>query len=244
MPAAPPAPPREAPYTAVEFDLLDDQGNPVTLTLSNGSILVTVVRTIGGNLYSYYPRLTGLPILLGSSITVTQYGQPIRATPNGGSIQFRFDASIWIWTAYHWIGRPFRVYEGSRPSQFATMIDVDADMVLVYAGRIAGLTHDTFVATVETTDASLDIDNPLVTDFYDVTFPVAIQGKPRPTARGQFFSEEPTIVDEPNQLYEVQSLPQGLWNISEVRVGGVPWTQVPAPPQPGQREKRSNRGSR
>ena len=175
--AAPPAPPREEPYVAVEFDLLDDTGNPVTLLLSNNG---SVVRTLGGALHQYYPRLTGLPIQLGATITVTQYGQPVRTQPNGGAIQFHLDESIWIWTAYHWIGRPFRAYEGNPATPFATMVDVDADMQLVYVGRVAGFTQDTLVATVQTTDASLDIDNPLVTNFYDVTFPVGLQGKPRP----------------------------------------------------------------
>lgn len=225
----PPPPPRSEPFTAVEFDLLDDLGNPVTLLICNGG-MATVMR----HGIPYYPRLTNLPILLGSTITVTQYGSPVRAQPNAGVIQFRIDASIWIWTAYHWIGRPFRVYEGSRPVQFATIVDVDADMVLVYAGRVGGFSHDCFTATVQTTDASLDLDNPLVTSFYDVTFPVSIQGKPRPTARGKFFSAQPVIVDETAQIYEVQSLPQGLWTIDEIRVGGVPWTRVVAPPAPGQ----------
>jgi hypothetical protein len=224
----PPNPPRAEPFTAVEFDVLDDQGNPVTLLICNGGMATVVRRGL-----PYYPRLTNLPILLGSTITVTQYGSPVRAQPNGGVIQFHFDEGIWIWTSYHWIGRPFRVYEGSRSSPFAAVVDVDADMVLVYSGRVAGFSHDCFTATVKTTDAGLDLDNPLVTNFYDVTFPTAIQGKPRPTARGKFFSAEPVIVDETAQIYELQSLPQGLWSIEEVRVGGVPWDPSPFPPIPG-----------
>ncbi len=227
----PPMPPRTEPYVAVEFDLLDDSGNPATILLCNRG---TVTRTLAGGFFGYQPLLTGLPILLGATITVTQYGQPVRATPNGGAIQFRLSEAVWIYTAYHWIGRTFRVYEGSAANPPIPLADVDADMVLVYVGRVAGFTHDTITATVQTTDASLDIDNPLVTNFYDVTFPVAIQGLPRPTARGSFFSAQPVIADETQQLYEVQSLPQGLDAISEVRVGGVPWTQVVAPPAPGQ----------
>lgn len=223
----PPKPPRAEPFTAVEFDVLDDQGKPVTLLLSNGG-RATVMR----HGVPYYPRLTNLPILLGSTITVTQYGSPVRAQPNGGTIQFRLDESIWNWTNYHWIGRRFRVYEGARSSPFTGVVDVDADMVRVYVGRVAGLTHDAFTVTVQTTDAGLDLDNPLVTDFYDVTFPTAIQGKPKPTCRGEFFSAEPVIVDETAQIYELQSLPQGLWAIREVRVGGVPWDQT-ATPVPG-----------
>lgn len=230
MPIVPsPPPPRSEPFVAVEFDVLDDQGNPVTLLLSNGG-MATVMR----NGLPYYPRLTNLPILLGSTITVTQYGSPVRAQPNAGVIQFRFDEGIWIWAAYRWIGRAFRVYEGQRSAPFATIVDVDADMFLVYAGRVAGFSHDCFTATVQTTDAGLDIDNPIVTDFYDVTFPVGIQGKPRPTVRGKFFSAQPVIVDETAQIYELQSLPQGLDSIDEVRVGGVPWIQAAAPPAPGQ----------
>jgi hypothetical protein len=224
-----PNPPRVEPYVAVEFDLLDDLLNPITIVLCNGG-MCTVMR----NGVPYYPRLTNLPIIIGSTITVTQYGEAVRATPNDGSIQFRFDAGIWIWTAYHWIGRTYRIYEGSRPTPFAATIDVDADMTLVYTGRVAGLTHDCFTATVQTTDASLDLDNPIVTNFYDNAFPIGIQGKPRPTARGGFFSAEPVILNDTAQLYEVQSLPEGLQSITEVRIGGVPWTQVAAPPPPGQ----------
>src|SRR5271167_1569511 len=109
-----PQAPRESPFVAVEVDLVDGNDNLATLRLSNRG---TVTRTVSGVLYVYDPRLTGLPILLGTSINVSEYGQPVRAQPNGGTIEFLIDATIWPLfedpPAYHWIGRIFRVYEGS-----------------------------------------------------------------------------------------------------------------------------------
>jgi hypothetical protein len=232
MPTAPPpAAPRDDPYVAVEFDVLDTSGAAARLLLCNRGV---VTRTLGGALYEYYPRLTGLPIQLGASITVTQYGSAIRSTPNAGTIQFLLDASIWPWTAYHWIGRAFRVYEGAAPPSPMPLADVDADLVLVYTGRVANFTHDTITATVQTTDASSDFNKPLVTDFYDATFPVSLQGKPKPYLWGAAFSIAPVIESETFQTWRVSARPGGLDAITAVRVGGVPWTQVTAPPGPGQ----------
>lgn len=230
---------------AVEFDLLDTAGNPITLRLCNSGNRGMITRNVGG-LHQYDPRLTGLPIQLGTSLNVVSYGNPVETQPNGGVIQFAIGANentittpdtVWDWFSYRWIARPFRVFEGDAEAVAdKVVVDVDADMVPVYAGRVSGITHDTLTATVQTTDESILLNRPLVTDFYDATFPAGIQGKPKPYLWGSAYSLAPVLEQEVTQTYRVSARPGGLSGIqiSEVRVGGVPWQPVTGVPAQGQ----------
>jgi len=232
-----PEPTREDPlWVAVEFDLVGPNNNDFMLRIGNRG---TLTRVVGGQLHEYDPRLTNLPIQLGTTITVTgsisvtQYGSPTRTQPNGGTIEFALDEKVWEFLSYHWVGHKFRVYEGENDDP--ARADVDADLTLVYAGRIAGITYDTKTASIQTTDETIQWDNPLVTDFYDQTSPVAIRGRPKPYVWGLAYSIKPEIEDEAAQIWGVSHRPGGLDTILEVRVGGVPWNlNFSGPPGPGE----------
>ncbi len=217
-------------WVAVEVDVFDENDDPLTIRMGNRG---TIKRTVDGVLYQYEPRLAQIPLQLGTTINVTQYGSPVRGQPNGGVIQFEVDAAIWQWFQYRWIGQTFRVYEGQSVDPIQT--DVDEDLTLVYVGRIASLKHDTLIGTLQTTDESLQWDNPLVTSFYDTSFPAPLQGKPKPFLWGYGFGIEPQIEDEATQKYAVSHRPGGLDFISQVRVGGIPWNfNAAGPPSQGE----------
>jgi len=80
---------------------------------------------------------------------------------------------------------------------------------LVYVGRVADITHDSKIASIQTTDETIQWDNPLITDFYNATYPVAIQGKPKPYLWGLRVSLKPEIEDEANQIWGVSHRPGG-----------------------------------
>jgi len=232
-----PIQPREDPmWVAVEFDLVGPNNNDFMLRIGNRG---TLTRVVGGELHEYDPRLTNLPIQLGATITVTgsisvtQYGSPTRTQPNGGTIEFTLDEKVWEFLSYHWIGHKFRVYEGENDDP--ARADVDADLTQVYAGRIANITYDTKTASIQTTDETIQWDNPLITDFYDPATPVAIRGRPKPYVWGLAYSIKPEIEDEANQIWGVSHRPGGLDQILEVRVGGIPWNlNAAGPPGPGE----------
>jgi hypothetical protein len=213
---------------AVEIDLhAGGTGGPTTidvaLQLCNAGPLI---RDFSGLKLQYEPRLV-TPILLGTRISAELYGRPAAPQPNAGTIEIMLDRNWpWFQFQYHWLYRTFRVYEGiSAEGDYA-------DLALVYTGRISGIQYDNQKATLTTTDASADLDKPLVTALYDATFPVAIQGKPLPQLWGTGYSIEPRLINEANLIYQVSRRP--LDSVIELRVGGVPWRQVAAPPAQGE----------
>jgi len=213
---------------AVEIDLhAGGTGGATTLDvllqLCNAGPLI---RDSAGLKTQYEPRLV-TPILLGTRISAELYGRPSAPQPNAGTIEIMLDRNWpWFQFQYHWLYRTFRVYEGIAPTgDFA-------DLDLVYTGRISAIVYDNQKATLTTTDASADLDKPLVDVVYNATYPVAIQGKPLPQLWGTGYSIEPRLIDEANLIYHVSRRP--LDSVIELRVGGVPWRQVAAPPAQGE----------
>lgn len=165
------------PLVAVEFDLYD--GTQIaTLRLCNYGPLIA---TAAGYRVQYEPRLI-TPIQLGTRVNGEQYGSPERGTPNSGLIEFgiaRRDnmTDIWPFLDYHWKGRTFRVYLGEIGDRYE-------DLAIVYSGRVEDLTHDTLKASVKTTDASLDLDKPLVAELYGIVLGEAVSGTTQTNAPG------------------------------------------------------------
>lgn len=224
---------------AVEFDLYSDRLQGIrTVRLCNRGPLFS--RLFPGE--NYEPRLN-TPINLGTTISFQSYGQPLRALDNQGVIEFKIGNEIVAWqgirqyTSFvdrmldgdlHWIGGSFRVYEGERaPNNFVEELE------LVYSGRVTDVSHDTKTCSVRTGDASIDLDNPLVSDLYPVTSLPSIASKPRPLTIGTVFCIEPVLVDEINLIYEASNRP--IDGISDSRVGGISWPQsLVGPPGPGE----------
>lgn len=189
------------------------------------------VTTIDGERQAFDPRLF-VPIQIGSRIAAEQYGTPVRGAANGGTIDFTLgsgrlgaDPDIWPWLAHHWKGRTFRVYLGD-PG------DAYEDLELAYTGRVDNLTHDTLRASIGTTDARSDLDVPIVDDLYADSAPEALRGRPKPELRGQRNCIAPVLIDEAALIYQVSRLP--LDDITELRVGGIPWDRVASSPGPAQ----------
>ena len=219
-------------FVAVEFDLpysVADSGL-VTLRLANRGPLTGLVA----GLPVLYEPLLYTPILLGTQAVTLTSGLPVRAQPNGGTIEFALDEAIsWalVDQGHIWPGAVFRLYEGYSAAGLLS------DLTLAYTGRVADLSQDTLKATVKTTDGSLDLDNNLVSDFYDATYPTALQGRPRPWGRGRRLSVEPVFVDQANLIYEVGydgGATPVLDDITELRVGGIAWQRVAGAPAQSQ----------
>lgn len=94
----------------------------------------------------------------------------------------------------------------------------------VFTGRVTDLKHTmTGVVRVSlsTTDAGIDLDNPIVGDQYDDTALEPLRGKPKPELRGTCKNVQPALIDDANQIYQVSRL--ALVSVEKVRVGGVEW---------------------
>lgn len=205
------------PQVAIEFDLFDANSRGISiLRLCNFGPLFTITDLS----QNYEDRLIP-PILLGTSISVQSYGQPMRALANQGTIEFRLDESYALKIfddSLHWVGRTFRVYEGQQsPRGYVE------DLELVYSGRVTDVTHDTLRATIRTGDASVDLDVPLVTVLYPDDALPAIAGKPKSEALGTVICVEPTLIDSVDVVYDVSTIP--IQAIFDLRVGGISWGQ-------------------
>ncbi len=220
--------------TVVEIDTWNGDAT-VTLRLSDvGPVIGTAAA----------PRLYA-PIEIGSRIIADQYGDVLPTVgSNGGSVDFALargrigataevaDPVTWDWLDRQWTGRAIRAYTGSPGDSFE-------DYTLSYTGRVDDLTHDTLRASVKIGAASLDLDDVLVSDLYpkdDAAFPETIQGRPKPELRGQANNVNPILLTDSELgaplTYQVSRLP--LDDITEVRVGGIPWDRVTINPLAGQ----------
>lgn len=229
-------------WIALEIDLIQQVSNvPFTLRLGNRGSLQ---RTVAGVRYQYEPRLQ-TDIIIGTAISIATdtagtgistpfYQQPLRGQPNGGTISWIIDPSRgWYGiTPSIIIGRTFRLYTG-RTSQ-DLYADVDTDLTLVYTGHVVNYTFDVTAnppaATIQTTDASSELDKSLVDDLYPANFPiVSLQGRPKPQLWGRKFSVEPVLENQVSLTYRVTRIEAGVVELDDVTslsVGGVPWRRV------------------
>lgn len=235
--------PRQAELvTAVELDLWDGAAIQTLRLCDVGPVIsaegVGTETASGG----FDPRLD-VPLQIGSRIVTGDLGDVLRtAGSNGGTLEFTLADSrignpntpnpFWAWLDYHWAGRTFRIYTGARSARFV-------DYTLSYSGRVDDLTHDTLKASVKLADASIDLDDVLVSDLYpkdDDNIPETIQGRPKPEVRGEAFNIAPILLTDTDAgaplTYQVSRLP--LDDITEVRVGGIPWDRVALDPVAGQ----------
>jgi hypothetical protein len=119
------------------------------------------------------------------------------------------------------------------------------DLDLVYTGHITNFGFDLTasggaVASINTTDASSDLDKSLVDDFYPADFViVSLRGKPRPQLWGRAYSIAPVIEDEADLIYRVAR--NALDDVLEVRVGGVPWRRRTGPGRRGEQHQITSR---
>jgi len=206
---------------AVEIDLHD---GTVVETLRLASGLVPLAATVDGVRVQYDPRLY-VPLQFGTRISGEQYGEPLRGEVNAGQIDFALDETIWPKLEYHWKGRALRVY-------LAAPGDDHDDFELVFTGRVDELTHDTLTGKIKTLAGIAALDGPIVSDLYGDDAPEALRGRPKPELRGERKCIAPTLIDGVAQIYQVSRLP--LAEITEVRVGGVPWQEAASPPGDGE----------
>lgn len=232
-------------WIALEIDIIQEiTGTLDTLCLGNRGSLQ---RTINGVLRQYEPRLL-TDIVIGTAISIATdtattgtttpfYQSPLRGQPNGGSISWIIDPSP-NWYGFNnfnnavLLGRTFRLYVGRTTTD--VMADVDADLTLVYTGHVANYTFDVManppVATIQTTDASSNLDKSLVSDLYPADFPiVSLQGRPKPQLWGKKFSIEPVLEDQVSLTYRVTRIEAGvvaLEDVTKLTVGGVPWRRI------------------
>ncbi len=232
-------------WVALEVDLWDTVApeNPdgtTTLLLSNRGPLT---RVINGELRQYLPRLI-VPITVSNNLTIfsgdqfgggTMFQQPLRTGNNSTTISWAIDPDFADYlqpSRFHWIGRVWRLYEGRTATDIG--VDVDADLALVYTGNVTGLAYTldgSPTATMQCTDASSSLDKSLVDDFYPDDFPIeSLRGKPRPQLWGRAVSIVPVLEDEANLIYRVSRTP--LDDVTELRVGGVPWRRTFTAPGP------------
>jgi hypothetical protein len=227
-----PTPQREL-VTAVEFDLWD--GDAIT------TLRLCDVGPILGSEHAFEPRLF-VPLEIGSRVIAGGFSDVLpSAGSSGGTIEFSLqdsrvgfqavDNPIWAWLSLHWQGRTFRIYTGEPGSRFA-------DYTLAYTGRVDDLTHDTLKASVKITDASIDLNDVLVSDLYpkEDGIPDSIQGRPKPEVRGTVYNVAPILLTDTDSgaplTYQLSRLE--LDDIPEVRVGGIPWDRVALDPVAGQ----------
>jgi hypothetical protein len=207
---------------AVEIDLYSDRAGGVDmLRLCNFGPLFSSTT-----LEQYQAKLSDAAIAVGTSISISSYGQPMRALSNQGRIAFAIDDEIYPYLGadYHWIGVEFRVYQGAlQPGNWRE------DLALVYVGRVTNLTHDTRVATVQLGDASVDLDVPIIDEMYPTVAPDSgdlagenIANTPKPQVWGSVICVQPVLIDSANFVYDVSPL-TGLTAVNEVRIGDIPW---------------------
>lgn len=193
---------------AVEIDAFDGQAIQTQRFFTGRGPLIA---TVDGVRVQYAPGLM-VPLQFGTTISAEQYGAAVRGAPSGGDISYDLNASQWTPLAYHYLGREVRVSAGETALERA------------FTGRVTDLKHTmTGVVRVSlsTTDAGVDLDNPIVDDQYDDTALEPLRGKPKPELRGTCKNVQPALIDDANQIYQVSRL--ALVSVEKVRVGGVEW---------------------
>ncbi len=252
-------------WVALEIDLRPQGTSEdiYTLRLGNRGSLQRIVNNVryqySPRLITDITIGTGISISTGSTSTPF-YQQPLRGQPNGGTISWVIDPNSPEWYGpgdTSIIGSTFRLYTGytfddgpttgrdwsgdfSRdfgPTYISP--DVDNNLTLVYTGHVVDLAIDVTgrppTATIQTTDASSNLDRSLVDDLYPLDFPIAsLQGKPKPQLIGRKFSIAPILEDQVSLTYRVTRVQPGVINLGEVTqltVGGVPWRRA-APANP------------
>ena len=221
--------PAVLPIIAIDVDAYDGQ---TTRTIRYCASSVPLVGTVGTVRAQYLPGLV-TPLKLGSSISAEQYGSPVRGAPAGGGISYDLREEEWAELAWHYQGREFRAYLGDTATGYPSL-------GLVYKGRVADLTFPVagvIRAQLSITDASADLDNPIVDAVYPDTALEPIRGLPLPELiGGPCLSHEPVLIDDPSGVYQITrpiaDFP--LVAVDNLRVGGVPWQQTTGTPFPGQ----------
>ncbi len=244
-------------WVALEIDLRPQSTNEAiyTLRLGNRGPLQRIVHNVryqySPRLITDITIGTGISISTGSTATPF-YQQPLRGQPNGGTISWIIDPNSPEWFGpgdTSIIGSTFRLYTGYTfddgpttgkdwssdfSSDFGPIYispDVDNNLTLVYTGHVVDFAIDITgrppTATIQTTDASSDLDKSLVDDLYPSDFPIAsLQGKPKPQLIGRKFSIEPILEDQVSLTYRVTRLDPGeiaLGDVTQLTVGGIPW---------------------
>lgn len=153
-----------APLIAVAFDLADPfTGATSTYYLSSGECR----GTVSAARMQCLPVLD-LPIRIGSAISAESFGSPIAVNTSIGEIRFGLKDTDAVNTLalldLEWEGRAFRVYEGLAGQEFQSLTHI-------FTGRVVNIGHDgANFARVLVTDASLDLDVPLVPFHYGQEF--------------------------------------------------------------------------
>lgn len=209
---------------AVEVDSYD---GAETQTLRYFSGRDPLTATVDGERVQYTPGLM-VSFKFGSTINAEQYGRAVRGAANGGDVIFDVSQADQAKLGFHYQGRSFRAYAGD-------VDDGHAGLSLVYTGRVTDLRHPlggVIRAQLSTTDAGVDLDNPIVSDLYDDTELEAIRGKSKPELWGSCKSVKPVLIDEANQIYQITRL-STLVAVDALRVGGVAWQQTVGTPGAG-----------
>lgn len=205
---------------AVEIDAWDVENEvEVTIGLCNKGSL-TAVEYIRG----FEPNLI-TPVQIGSGILGGGYGEPIRAEPNLGKIEFELDEITWPWLDYSYFGREIRIYKGEMGDRFG-------DLELVFKGKTTGdVDHDELKAGFTITDNGFNLNKPLINELYENTG-LTIDGLPKPRLYGRGFNIEPILIDDIGLIYQISD--RKLYGILEIRVGGIPWEKKNYASEPGQ----------
>jgi hypothetical protein len=241
-----PTPQRDL-VTAVEFDLLNGSATE-TLRLCDVGPVLGVSATETTTISAGFRPCLYVPVEIAARIVSDGLNDVMPASgDSGGSIRFSMrdsrpgypdtDPPLWQYLDMSWIGRHVRIYTGEQGDLFD-------DYELSYIGRVNDLTHDTLDATVKVSGTSIDLDDVLVPYLYD-TFaiisgesgvPEVLLGKPLPELRGKAFNIPAILVSDTDfgapLYYQVSRRP--LSDITEVRVGGIPWDKVAFSPVAGQ----------
>lgn len=210
---------------AIEIDSFDGVETQTQRYFSGRDPLTA---TISGDRVQYRPGLL-VPFKYGATINAEQYGSAVRGAANGGDISFDMNAADWTALAYHYQGRAVRAYAGDAADGYA-------GLSLAYTGRVTDMRHSlggVIRAQLSTTDAGVDLDNPLVDDQYDDTQLEPLRGLPKPELRGSCKSVQPVLIDDVNQIYQITRLGT-LLAVDRLTVGGVEWQSASGTPGAGQ----------
>lgn len=178
---------------------------------------------------SYEPALI-TPVEVGSRIDFNSSGG--RVVPNGGVIRFELNENTRPYLGYRWIGSSFEVRTGNEGDDIQSM-------ATAYVGKVTGISHDLYTATVQITDNRPKLDKPVERTFYDDDDLPAIANRPQPLLIGKRNSIEPVLEDEATWTYRITEDVSPVFGdlaltINELRVGGVPWDFAASSPSPGQ----------
>lgn len=214
---------------AIEIDLFDKDLSEVNaLRLCNVGPLISNAANA-----QFLPRST-LTVTAAQSINVASYGQPKRIAYNIGEIAFAIDDDPaileFVDPKYSWLGRAVRIFSGT----YGVTLE---ELILRFVGSVSALRYEDNIARIAVSDRAIDFDIPLQRDLYLTGIPANV-GNPKPLMFGAGVNIEPVLSDPATLIYDISLQPGGPWpgssSVSEVRVGGVPWTEtggVPSGPQ-------------